>query len=279
MQTPRASKIRRSALFFAMNFAGKVVLVTGASSGIGRQACMDFAMKGAKAVILVSRSKEKLESLAREISKDCLAVPYPCDVSREEQVSAMAKDILGRFGQLDVLVNNAGFGTFGKVADQSARDIESVMQTNYLGMVYCTKAFLDSMLARKSGHIVNVASLAASFGVAGLAGYCASKYAMLGFSESLHHELHGTGVRVTVVSPIAVKTEFFSNDSFRGHNPNYTVYSLDPSTVSKAILNAANSRRLEIVVPFYMRAGVWLKHTIPFVVQPITGALFRSRMK
>lgn len=262
-----------------MNFAGKVVLVTGASSGIGRQTSIDFAKAGAQTVIIVSRSEERLAKLAAEISEqDCQVVQHVCDVSSKEQVSAMGKSVLDKFGRVDVLVNNAGFAVFGPVKDQSIEQIESVMATNYLGMVYCTKTFLDSMIARRSGHIVNVASLAASFGVAGLAGYSASKYAMLGFSEALHHELSGTGVGVTVVSPIAVKTDFFNNESFGSRNPNYTYYSLNPRNVSKAILRAANSPRLEIVVPFYMRAAVWFKHTLPFVVQPISGTLFRSRL-
>src|ERR687884_1593845 len=108
-------------------------------------------------------------------------------------------------------------------------------------MVYCTKVFLESMVYKGTGHIVNVASVAASFGVAGLAAYCASKYAMLGFSEALHHELYGTGVGVTVVSPIAVKTNFFNNKSFNGRNPTYIGYTLDPKSVSAAIMAAANS--------------------------------------
>jgi uncharacterized protein len=120
----------------------------------------------------------------------------------------MGKEILERFRHIDILVNNAGFGLYDKVQDQSIEEIESITFTNYLGMIYCTKTFLDSMISRKSGHIVNVASVAAGFGVAGLAAYCASKYAILGFSEALHHELHGTGVGITVVSPIGVKTNF-----------------------------------------------------------------------
>ena len=106
------------------------------------------------------------------------------------------------------------------------------------------------MLSRRTGHIVNVASVAASFGVAGMAAYCASKYAMLGFSESLLHELHGTGVRITVVSPIGVKTNFFNNKSFLDCRPNYTGLMLSPKTVSRAIISASCSPRFEIVVLF-----------------------------
>src|SRR5215831_13114130 len=265
-------------------FEGKIIVITGASSGIGRQAALDFVNEGAGSIILIARSESKLLELKRTFfplvneSKRADIVAFPCDISKKENVLRMGTQILEKFGHIDLLINNAGFGELGKVENQSIEQIEAVMRTNYFGMVYCTKVFLQSMLSRHSGHIVNVASLAASFGVPGLAGYCASKYAMLGFSESLNYELYGTGVRVTVVSPIGVKTNFFNNQSFRNHKPNYTGFMLEPRTVSKAILAAANSPRLEIIVPFYVRAGVWFKHTLPYVVIPLVGAHFRRQL-
>jgi uncharacterized protein len=264
-------------------FEGKIVVITGASSGIGRQAALDFVNEDAGSVILIARSESKLLELKRTLqvvneSKRADIVAFPCDISKSEDVLRMGAQILEKFGHIDLLINNAGFGEFGKVENQSIEQIEAVMRTNYFGMVYCTKVFLQSMLSRHSGHIVNVASLAASFGVPGMAGYCASKYAMLGFSESLYHELYGTGVHITVVSPIGVKTNFFNNQSFRNHKPNYTGFMLEPRTVSKAILAAANSPRLEIIVPFYVRAGVWFKHTLPYAVNPLVGALFRRQL-
>jgi uncharacterized protein len=264
-------------------FEGKITVITGASSGIGRQAAFDFVNKGAGPIILIARSESKLLELKKTLevvteSEGADIVAYACDISRKEDVLRMGTQILERFRYIDLLINNAGFGEFGKVEDQSIEQIESVMRTNYFGMLYCTKIFLQSMLSRRSGHIVNVASLAASFGVAGMAGYCASKYAMLGFSESLYHELYGTGVRITVVSPIGVKTNFFNNKSFENHKPNYTGFMLAARTVSKAILAAANSSRLEITVPFYVRAGVWFKHTLPYAINPVTGALFRRQL-
>jgi len=123
-----------------------------------------------------------------------------------------------------------------------------------------------------------VASLVASFGVGGMAGYCASKHAMLGFSESLYHELYGTGVHITVVSPIGVKTNFFNNQSFENYKPDYAAFMLEAKTVSKAILAATNSPRFEIMVPFYARAGVWFKHTLPYVVNPVVRELFRRQL-
>jgi uncharacterized protein len=273
-------KVRNRTSHRKNRFEGKIVLVTGASSGIGRQVSLDFSRQGARHIILVARSLSKLEDLQKIIDTKFTVetIVYPCDVSKKAEVEQMGKKILDTCGHVDILVNNAGFGLYGKVQSQSIEQIESVIFTNYLGMVYCTKIFLDSMITRKSGHIVNVASVAASFGIAGLSAYCASKYAVLGFSESLFQELHGTGVRLTVVSPIGVKTDFFNNKTFGGIIPNYTGFMLEPQTVSNAILDAANSSRLEIVVPFYVRAGVWLKHTIPFFVNPIMGYLFRQEL-
>jgi uncharacterized protein len=170
------------------------------------------------------------------------------------------------------LVNNAGYGEFWKVQNQNLEQIEAVTRTNYF---HYTKVFLQSMLSRHSGHIVNVASLAASFGVAGMAGYWASKYGILGFSEWLYH---GTGVRITVVNPIGVKTNFFNNRSFENHKPNYIGFMLEATTVSKAILAAANSTRLKIMVPFYTRVGVWFKYIFPSVVNPVVGKLFRREL-
>lgn len=254
---------------------GKIVVVTGASSGIGRSTVLDFAKQQVKAIILVSRNKERMSQVSSEISDKCESMLLSCDVSNKSEVTKMANDVLSVYDQVDILVNNAGVGILGKVTDQSIEEIEQVTKTNYLGMIYCTKVFLDSMLRKSSGHIINVASLAASFGIPGLAAYCGSKFAILGFSESLKHELHGTGVRITVVSPIGVKTNFFQHPSFGNKFKYKERFYLDPHSVSKAIIRASTSNRLEIVVPFYMRGGVWLKNTIPYLVNPVVGASFR----
>ncbi|HEY6535927.1 MAG TPA: SDR family oxidoreductase [Candidatus Nitrosocosmicus sp.] len=265
------------------NFKGKVVLITGASSGIGRQTAFDFAKNDAQTIIIVSRTKSNLEELEKDLRKNYTSeiIAYSCDISKKIEVEKMGEYLLEKIEHIDILVNNAGFGIYGKIKDQSIEEIESIMFTNYLGMVYCTKLFLNSMISFGSGHIVNVASVAASFGVPGLAAYCASKFAMLGFSESLQHELHGTGIDITVVSPIGVKTNFFNHESFGNKKRfwNRSKFMLDPKTVSHAILKAATSSRLEIIVPFYMRIIVWIKYTIPYIVNPLVGIMFRRALR
>ena len=261
-----------------MNFKEKIVLVTGASSGIGYASAVQFAKEGAK-LILISRNKEKLNQISEDLKKfNTSTFVYECDVSDKLQVNKTSKIILDEFGSVDILVNNAGFAVYGSVSNLTIEEIESQMATNYFGMVYFVKNFLPSMIAKKSGHIVNVASVAASFGLPGIASYCASKFAMLGFSEGLKHELKGTGVGITVVSPIMVRTNFFNHPSFKSM-PKYSPTSLNPETVAKVIVKAANSPRLEIIVPGFVRGAVWIKNTFPYLINPILGASFSKQLK
>ncbi len=207
-----------------MKFKDQIIAITGASSGIGMQAAIDFSNNGAKTIILISRNIMKLNKVKEKLNPNCSVEIYPCDVSNKKMVIDMSNNILGKIGTVNILVNNAGFGIYGRVIDQTIEDIEKVTSTNYLGMIYCTKMFLPSMIKKNQGHIVNVASLAASFGIPFMAAYCGSKFAMLGFSESLYHELKNTNVGITVVSPIAVKTNFFDNESFKGKMPHKLGY-------------------------------------------------------
>jgi len=258
-----------------MNFKNKIILITGASSGIGKQTAIEFAKKGAN-LILVARRKNKLELIANELEKFNITILVcQCDVSDKVQVKNMSKIVLEKFGTLDILVNNAGFAIYGSVSELSIDEIESQMKTNYFGMIYCIKNFLPHMLKKKSGHIVNVASVAASFGLPGITSYCGSKFAMLGFSEGLKHELKNSGVDITVVSPIMVKTNFFNHSSFEKMSSNFT-FSLNSKTVAKSILQASNSPRLEIIVPSFMRGVIWLKNTFPYFINPIMGKLFKN---
>jgi len=260
-----------------VDFKNKVVLITGASSGIGKETAIEFAKLGAN-IVLVARRKDKLEQAANELKEFHVStLVCQCAVSKKDQVKEMSKRVLEKFDSVDILVNNAGFAIYGSVSDLTIDEIESQMETNYFGMIYCIKNFLPSMLQKKSGHIVNVASVAASFGLPGIASYCASKFAMLGFSEGLKHELKDTGVGITVVSPIMVRTDFFDHPSFE-KMPKYSPTSLSSKTVAKTILKAANSPRLEIIVPSVVRGAVWMKNTFPYFINPILGKSFKKQL-
>ena len=261
-----------------MDFKNKVVLITGASSGIGKQTAIEFAKLGSS-IILVARRKNKLEQVENELKQfNVNTLVCVCDVSKKDQVEELSKIVLQKFNSIDILVNNAGFAIYGLVSDLSIDEIESQMETNYFGMIYCVKNFLPLMLKKKSGHIVNVASVGASFSVPGVSSYCATKFAMLGFSEGLKHELYGTGVGLTVVSPIMVRTPLFEHPSFTNFSKFSTGVSLSSETVAKTIIKASNSSRLEIVVPSVARAAIWFKQTFPFLINPIIGRIFRKQL-
>jgi short-subunit dehydrogenase len=261
-----------------VDFKNKVVLITGASSGIGKQTAIEFAKLGSS-IILVARRKNKLEQVENELKQfNVNTLVCVCDVSKKDQVDELSKIVLQKFDSVDILVNNAGFAIYGLVSDLSINEIESQMETNYFGMIYCIKNFLPLMLKKKSGHIVNVASVGASFSVPGVSSYCATKFAMLGFSEGLKHELYGTGVGLTVVSPIMVRTPLFEHPSFTNFSKFSTGVSLSSETVAKTIIKASNSSRLEIVVPSVARAVIWFKQTFPFLINPIVGRIFRKQL-
>ena len=261
-----------------MDFKNKVVVITGASSGIGKETAIEFAKQGAN-LVLIGRRQDKLENIANELKTfDVSILTCQCDVSKKDQVEAMSKTVLEKFDSIDILVNNAGFAIYGSVSDLSIDEIESQMETNYFGMIYCIKHFLPVMLKKKRGHIVNVASVAASFGLPGIASYCASKFAMLGFSEGLKYELKDTGVGLTVVSPIMVRTNFFDHSSFDSMPKNSST-AISSESVAKAILKAANSSRLEIIVPSVVRGAVWAKHTFPYIINPIIGSSFKKQLE
>lgn len=248
------------------SFDGKTVLVTGASSGIGWEASLLFAERGA-GVIAIARREDLLESLYAKITKNNGQITIiKCDVTDQQQVNQTIKRVLKEVKCPDILVNNAGIIEIDTVINTDISKIKKIMDTNYFGMVYMTKGFLPHMVKKGSGHIVNVASLAASFGLPMISSYCASKFAMLGFSEGLRHELFGSGIGVTVVSPIMVRTGFVNKSG----------YALSPQSVARAILRASNSPRAEITVPAIARAGVIVKHAIPFLTDSIIARVFRK---
>jgi len=129
-----------------VDFKNKVILITGASSGIGKQTAIEFAKKGAK-LILVARRKDKLELVAKELKKfHTTILVCQCDISDKDQVKEMSKIVLEKFNTIDILINNAGFAIYGTVSNLSIDEIESQMNTNYFGMIYCVKNFLPSMI-------------------------------------------------------------------------------------------------------------------------------------
>ena len=189
-----------------MDFKNKVVLITGASSGIGKQTAIEFAKLGSN-IILVARRKDKLEQLEKELKKfNVTTLVCECDISKKDQVEIMSKIVIQKFNSVDILVNNAGFAIYGSVSDLSINDIESQMETNYFGMIYCVKNFLPLMIEKKSGHIVNVASVAGKDGNANASAYSVGKAGAIGLTKSLGKELADKNIAVNAITPAGANT-------------------------------------------------------------------------
>lgn len=243
---------------YGMDPRGKVVIVTGASSGIGAAAAEEFARAGANLVI-AARNLEPLEAIAERCRKFGVRVrAVAADVRIREQCLALADVARGEFGRIDILVNNAGFAIFDEVAQADSADMERMMQTNYFGTVYCTKGVLPIMLEQRSGAIVNVASIAGIMGFAGMSGYCATKAAVVAFTEALYDEMKERGIAVSLVCPGTTRTNFFVTAE-KGKMPaaSRLILAIPPQRVARAIVRAARNGSYRTIVP--TTAAVFMK--------------------
>ena len=185
----------------------KVAIVTGASSGIGEATAVALAAEGVK-VTLVARRADRLEQLTKQISESGgQAISIIADLTDEMQVRDMVFKANAYWGRIDILVNNAGVMLLGSVDGADTEDWRRMVNTNLLGLMYVTHAVLPLMKAQKTGHIVNISSVAGRITRAGFAVYNATKWAVCAFSEALRQEVYKDKIRITVVEPGAVKTE------------------------------------------------------------------------
>jgi NAD(P)-dependent dehydrogenase (short-subunit alcohol dehydrogenase family) len=233
------------------SFRDQVVVVTGASSGIGRATAVAFGAAGAR-VALVARRRAELERVAAEIAEaGGRAHVVAADVTERAQVEACFEAITRECGPIDVVVNNAGVLRPAPVTELAAQDLEAMLRVNLFGALFVMQAALPRMEARRTGTIVNVASLAGRRGVTPLGGYCATKFALVGLTEALRTELDDSGVHVALVLPGVVETpmaEAIDQDpEFRDLWP--AALNMPPSWVVWAIFAAVRFRLIEVSVP------------------------------
>ena len=188
----------------------QVAVVTGAGRGIGRAIAVELGKLGAR-VVLAARSRTELEETARTIGSSASVIPT--DVRKKGELHKLFEQVATAFGPVDILVNAAGLGIFGPVTDFKDEDFEILIETNLRGIFFACRFVLPSMIERKKGHIVNIASIAGKVGSANRAVYCASKFGVVGFTESLAEEVRQHGIRAAVICPGSTDTRFSPSES------------------------------------------------------------------
>lgn len=186
---------------------GKVALITGANRGIGLAIAYRLGALGAS-LSISARDRNRLEAVARELQSSMKVAAIPADLTDTDEVAALVSKTEQALGLVDILVNNAGVGTFSPIQDASESDWDTMLDTNLKAVFLLTKAVAPGMIRRKSGHIVNIASLAGKNAIPGGGIYCASKWGLLGLTRCAAEDLRAYGIRVSAICPGSVATEF-----------------------------------------------------------------------
>ena len=240
--------------------SGRVAVVTGASAGIGEATARALHGRGWHCVLL-ARRQDLLEALAGEIDGEWEI----CDVADREQVDAVAARILERHPSIHLLVNNAGIPARGSFLDIEPERVERAMDVNYLGGLWCLRAFMPGLRAAASeggAHVVNMVSVAGTVAFAPAGAYAATKHAQLAFSRSTSALLRGSGIRVHTVMPGFVETEGFPQRT-KLRSPLLRRFVIEPEDVATAVVSAIEKNKREVTVPWF-----------PYRLVAIAGALF-----
>lgn len=238
---------------------GSVVIVTGASSGIGRALAESFAKRGAK-VVLAARRAEMLETVRQHIepyAADVLA--QPTDITNADEVRALVQQTLARFGRIDVLINNAGVAVTGPLPTLTVDDIQQGLRTNLEAAIMLTRLVLPTMLAQRFGKIINVASTSGKLNIPGAVPYVVAKQALVAFSDVLRREIFGTGVNVMSVLPYWTRTDMVPPEV-----QSRVRYLDTPEYVAERVVDGLLKQETEVGFgDLQIRVAMWLDQHLP----------------
>jgi uncharacterized protein len=258
-----------------LDIKGRVVIVTGASSGIGEATARQFGSEGAK-IVLAARRVDRLEALAKEITASgdgAETLVVGADLSKLEDIQSMIDQTLQKFGRIDVLVNNAGFGRLDWLENlDPVKDIEGQFAVNVLGVVQTTRLVLPVMIKQRSGHIINMCSMAGLVGTPTYTIYAASKHAVHGFSEALRREVKPWGIDVSLIYPGGVVTEFGQHAGIKRKTktttPKFLLLSADD--VGRAVVRLVRRPRAMWIIPWPWAVTALLNKLFPGLVDYTT---------
>ncbi len=253
----------------------KVVIITGASSGIGLELAREFAQRGSK-LVLAARSADKLQEIEEELkSQGTDVITVTTDVSVESDCKNLVDKAVAAFGRIDILINNAGLSMRALFKDVDLAVLKQLMDVNFWGTVYCTKYALPYLLESK-GTVTGISSIAGYVGLPARTGYSASKFAMHGFLESLRVENLKTGLHVLIAAPGFTasnirKTALTSDGSQQGETPRKEEKMMTAQEVAKHVANAIAKRKSTLILTFVEgKLTVWLKKWMPTLLAKLT---------
>lgn len=254
----------------------EVALITGASGGLGSEIAKQ--LKGFKTIILVGRNENNLLAAANEVAHAEQVITLQCDLSQRTEIEALASQINNDYKQIDLLINNAGFGEFKYFSEFELDDIEQMFKVNVLGLIYLTRLLALPMIKNKNGHIINIASMAGKIASSKSTIYSATKYAVIGFSNALRLELAPFGIFVTTVNPGPIATPFFehseSNQSYLARVQNLA---LKPEKVAQKIVESVGYNKREINLPGYLECAARLYQLAPRIGDFLTAKVFNFK--
>lgn len=256
------------------------VIITGASTGIGRATALELAREKA-ALALVARREHLLAELEREVrSLGGTARALSLDLGVKDNVQQMIATAHRELGRIDVLINNAGFGYFGTVEKMPESVLNEILAVNFVAPVLAMQAVLPIMRSQGGGHIINVSSVAGKRGLPLSGAYCATKFALNGLSESLRVELKNSGIRVSVVYPGGTRTQFFDavrkGDARTDFKPLGHVQSAEQ--VARAIVRCIHDPRIEVYPYWPGRFVGWVNAVAPSLVDSVLARWLKERI-
>jgi uncharacterized protein len=254
----------------AVTLKDKVVLITGASSGFGADAAHLFAKEGA-AVVLSARRIDRLQALAQEIQDaggEALALPV--DISERFEIEAMMQAVFEIYGRVDILFNNAGFGRLDFLENLNPpRDIETQVAVNLLGTIQVVRVIVPHMIARRQGHIINMASMAGMIGAPTYTVYAATKFGIRGFTEALRREVAPFGIKVSGIYPGPAATEFGLHTGTAEYRKSFKVPGwtrLSSGDVARKVVQVAKHPRRTVIMPWWFHPIIWVNSLFPWLV-------------
>lgn len=254
-----------------------VILITGASSGIGEATARLFARQGYR-VALAARRLTRLQELAEQIHEQGgQALAVHTDVSKLDAVNHMITSVLDQWGQVDVLFNNAGFGRLDWLESlDTVEDVQNQIAVNLTGLIWCTQAVLPAMIKKNQGHIINMASMAGFIAPPTYSVYAATKFGVRGFSEALRREIGIFGIRVSTIYPGAVNTEFEQHTGAQRktgvRSPGFLT--LSSEQVARAVFKLVKRPGRDLVIPWPMQLAAWGNSIMPGIFDKVIEWLF-----